>query len=179
METPPPITDLRLNLRRLKLGKHTFSFPVHTDLFERFTDAPEVTNPKLTLDLEVVRQETLTDIRARIYGELDLACDRCLEPFLYNLDTEARVIFTSDEGMQATGDEDIVYLKDQDMQIDLAQDVYDWVMLAIPFRKVPCTSLQECETCPPNIKALFVEELPEEKTDRDSPWEGLKSLIDE
>jgi uncharacterized metal-binding protein YceD (DUF177 family) len=80
--------------------------------------------------------------------------------------------------MKQVDDIEIIYVNENNMVVDMAQDVYDWVMLALPIRKVPCESLETCERCPPAIKHLFVEEIPDDAGESTSPWDSLKPLLE-
>ena len=82
----------------------------------------------------------------KIKGEVELVCDRSLEPFYYPIAIEQVVHFKLGEEDKEL-DLDFYMIDQQASTINLAQHIYDFVTLAIPMKKLhPRFKLGEEET---------------------------------
>lgn len=172
-----------LNVARLKDGDHRDSFEIDSAFFEAFEN-PVVTEAELRIDLEIQKTDTHLDIRFHLHGQADLTCDRCLEPFSFGLDAENRIIYSFDESMDFKGYE-VMYVDRQESHLSLVQELYDFISLSIPFRKVPDPSVHLC--APDVLDFLGLDEQgrpkvsfqPKEEQEIDPRWEALKKLKDQ
>lgn len=102
----------------LKDGSNQFGWTVGKEFFEAF-DNTEILDAELLVEATVVNSGLDFEVESRIEGNVTVQCDRCLE----NLVIPVHTSFEDDE-LQG------------DTELDLSQDVYDYVCTALPMIKV-------------------------------------------
>ncbi|MEM6345677.1 MAG: DUF177 domain-containing protein [Bacteroidota bacterium] len=178
-----------LNVARLNPGKYQDSFEIDGEFFSYF-ESPLADSGEAKVDLEIDKTNTHMDVNFRVKGQVMIPCDRCGELYPFELDTDYRIIYSFDEDMDFEGEE-VMYVSADEPQLNLMQEFYDIINLAIPFRKVPDKSIHLCD---PKILAILgldaegepigsvpqqAEELPEpEEEEIDPRWAALKKLKD-
>ncbi len=113
-------------------------------------------------------------IQQIVHTKARFECDRCLEPFVKDLDAEYRVVYTSDTEFLEL-DEDIRYVAPEQSEIDITEDIRETVLLAIPIKllcKHDCKGL--CPHCGANLN---VESCTCAEEMIDPRWEALKKLL--
>ena len=111
-----------------------------------------------------------TDFRLR------LDCARCLEPFDLRLTSQFRFIFQKGRPTSMEGDEDetLIWLDDEKGEIDLGEEVKDYILLEIPinpFCKESCAGL--CHSCGENLN---IKQCACKTETIDPRWETLRTL---
>lgn len=147
------VHDYRIDLLKLKDGAHDIAYTIAGDFFQDFQH-PDIRDAQVQARLHIRKDPRLLDIRLHLDGELVLACDRCNGDLDWPIFSNARLIYTFDPSFKsADEDEDITYLKPGHQYLDLRQDLYDYISLQVPLRKVPDTGNQH--QCPPEIMAIL------------------------
>ncbi|MCS6790997.1 MAG: DUF177 domain-containing protein [Bacteroidia bacterium] len=92
-----------------------------------------------------------------IQGEVEVACDRGLEPIRLPIQASHQQVHSWDELYLPQADEEEFFVVEpkQD-EIDLTQALYDYVCLAIPVRRIRETCPDEF--CPAHVKTYLEEE---------------------
>lgn len=157
----------------LEIGAHQYDFLIDGKFFEAFEES-EINVCRVELRLELIRQTDMILLQFFLKGTVELACDRCLDPYEQPIETEEHVVLkfksrTSD----VKKDEDDYILPEQE-EIDIRQYIYDFICLQIPYRKVHPEDEDGNSQCDPEVLRK-IEEL-SIKRDNDSPWDQLKDL---
>ncbi len=121
----------------MKIGKHDFVFEVDDEFFEQY-EYSEVDRGKLKVELELIRQETLMILNFVISGHVNVACDRCLEMFDMPISIKDKVYIKYGESIPDSvyiGEENQIFTFDQ-AEINIAQFIYEFVNLNIPYKRV-------------------------------------------
>jgi uncharacterized metal-binding protein YceD (DUF177 family) len=175
-----------INVVRLKPGKHTEAFSIDRAFFEQMPHSL-ISEGEVQVRLEMVKYSTHIDAKFFIEGKVQVACDRCGDPYLQPISDERRIVYSFSESMKFDGHE-VIYVDSEESSLSLVQELYDFVHLALPMRKVPEPSTHLCE---PEVLALLGldehgEPLPEDSAnaeDSDEPvderWAALKKLRDQ
>ncbi len=110
-----------------------------------------------------------------ISGEVEVICDRCADPFMLRVEGNEEFIvqITGSPDSEATDDDDIVFIPEEDFEIDLTQHLYDYVNLLLPMRLTHDKS-SDGSTCDPEMIRLLERYSRERQTG--SNWEGLSGL---
>ncbi len=118
----------------LKAGVHHFGFKVDAALFEAYEGA-EITDGDCDVDVELERAETQLRIGVRIAGHVVVPCDRCLEDCRIPIDYagELTVKFADVEGEY---DGEVLWLPTGESEVDLAQYIYESIVLSLPYQRV-------------------------------------------
>ncbi len=187
-----------LNVARLGPGPHQEEYTLDASFFAHFDQSPiEKAEVKVVLDL--YRYPGHIDAQFVLSGEVEVSCDRCGEPYLQSVDGASfRIFFSFEEGKEFD-DEEVIYVERDEAQLLLTQELYDFVNLALPIRKVPEPQVHTCdpkvldllgldaEGNPLNGEDDIDEEYESEDTDTDEDeddgvidprWAALKNLKD-
>jgi uncharacterized metal-binding protein YceD (DUF177 family) len=97
------------------------------------------------------------------------------------LDTHQRIIYAFDREMDFEG-YDVMYTNPQESQLSILQELYDFIILALPLRKVPPADVHLC--APAVLRLLGLNEQGEaieeaDDTPVDPRWAKLKALKSE
>ncbi|MFK7921718.1 MAG: DUF177 domain-containing protein [Bacteroidia bacterium] len=123
-----------VNVVRLTPGKNQDSFEIDDEFFAHF-ESSLAGNSTAKVDLEMEKTSRNLEINFHIKGNVMVPCDRCGELYPHNIDTDYRIIYSFDEDMDLEGEE-VMYVSPDQSQLNLMQECYDIINLAIPLRKV-------------------------------------------
>lgn len=124
----------RISHKGLIDGEHSFDFKVDDALFELY-DRIDIKSGDCDVKIALLRSETMLNISVNISGQVVVECDRCLDdcslPVEYNGDL---IVKFSDNEEEYDGD--IMWVPSSESYIDLAQYIYESIVLALPYRRV-------------------------------------------
>ncbi len=158
----------------LALGSHSFDYEIDNDFFEG-KDYSEVRQGKVSVKLDVDRQETMLTLHFDLKGSVRVSCDRCAEEFDQSI--ESRQDFFLKLGTENAQESDDVAVVSPDLnEYDIMPLVYEYIILAIPMHRVH----PEGECNPAVLAMLNTEEEaePEEEVSDtiDPRWAALKDI---
>lgn len=107
-----------VKLNALARGKSHLEWHCGREFFETFENT-EILDASLELSLELDNHGLTIDVWCEISGSVTVACDRCLEDLELDVETSFDESYTS-EGVE----------------LDLSQDIYDYVNIALPLQRV-------------------------------------------
>jgi uncharacterized protein len=159
----------------LKEGRHIFDFEIDNRFFEKFEES-EVKEGGLKADVTLDKRSTHLDMMIRITGSVRICCDRCLEMFSHPVGCENRLLikFGTNED---ESDPDILYLSYGENELDLSQHLYEFIMLALPIRRIHPDDSQGNSTCDPAMIQKLEELRVDEAEGSDPRWDELKKLM--
>lgn len=147
----------------LSVGEHTYEFALDDKFFEDY--GGEIKHGRCEAVVTLVKSANLLSLHTDITGEVEVACDRCLENFYIpvEFDGSLAVKFSSErEGYDVdrhTGfDDEILWLPPETDAIDLREYLYESIYLSLPMQRVH----PEGE-CDPDMLARFVQAPDEEE----------------
>ena len=171
-----------VEIPKLDFGENVDAFEIDSSFFAAFEHAP-VQEGNVHVDARINKRRRFLEVRFEFKGHLMLQCDRCLEPYRYELEFEQSVVYSYDEELEFETDE-VVLIDENDPYLNFANDLYDFVALQTPLRKVPP---EDIHTCPDSVlKMLGLKEGAEadtadaadDKEEIDPRWAALKKLKD-
>ncbi len=107
-----------VDLSSIGAGAKAFSALADKQFFDKFENA-EILDAHIQVDYSVKNKGTSVDVSCHIVGEIKVPCDLCLESVAIPVDTEF------EENYMPQGNE-----------LDLSQDIYDYVVTSLPLRRV-------------------------------------------
>lgn len=167
------LTDYIIPFKGLSEGLHEYEFKLNQDFFKNF-DGSEVKEGNLTIQVHFTNKPSLLEFEFIINGTVNVLCDRCLDDFglVIHAKNELNVII-SDIEIDST--EDIVYISKSESEFDLSQYIYEYVILAIPYKKVH-ENKKDCNQ--ETLKKVEELEIHENKIEITDPrWNILKDLL--
>jgi uncharacterized protein len=162
-------------LSGLKEGRHNIDFEIDNKFFEKFEES-EVKEGSLVADVVLDRRSSHFDLTIRITGSVRICCDRCLEMFSHPVSCENRLFVKFGESQDET-DPDILYLPFGETELDLQQHLYEFIMLALPIKRVHPDDKDGNSTCDPAMLKKLDELIVDEESESDPRWDELKKLM--
>lgn len=159
----------------LKEGRHYFDFEIDNKFFENFEES-EVREGNLKANVTLDKRSTHLDLAISINGSVRISCDRCLGMFSYPINSENRLLVKFGKNIEEI-DPDILYLPYGENELDLQQHLYEFVLLALPIKRVHPNDSEGNSTCDPVMLKKLDELKIEEESDTDPRWDELKKLM--
>ncbi len=154
----------------LALGSHSYQFEINDDFFAD-KEYSEIQQGKVSVSLDVDRQETMLTLRFDIKGTVRVACDRCAEEF--DLPIESQQEFFIKLGTENAEESDDVAVVEADAHdFDVSSLIYEYIILAVPMYRVHPEG-----QCDPEVIAMLNAPAaqPDEET-IDPRWAALKDI---
>lgn len=158
----------------LKNGKHQFQFEIDKEFFQLFETEQEFTEPKIVVDVFMEKHTTFLEFLVQTEGEINLICDISNDNFDHPIKNELEVLVKLGEEYDDS-DIDVITIPSKDHAFNIAQLIYENVILAVPMKKVsPNVSADDLEI----LNRFSPGEEIEEEPESDPRWEALKKLKD-
>jgi len=164
-------------LSGLKEGHHTFDFEIDNEFFELFEES-EVKEGSLVALIEMDKRSSHLDLTIKISGSVKINCDRCLEMFFQPIDCENRILVKFGKSIEDS-DPDILSIAVDEHELDLQQQIYEFIILALPIKRVHPLDKNGNSTCDPVMIRKLEELLIEEEKENDPRWDELKKLMND
>ena len=162
----------------LKEGNHTFEYQIDKKFFNIF-QFDEYNEVDVKASINFIKKNNLMEFHFNTTGSVNVPCDVTNEPFDLEIDGDLPLIVKFGP-VYNDDDENILVLPNEAYQINVAQYIYELIILSVPTKKVHPQVLDgtmESET----LKKLKELEIKEEKTVEkeatDPRWDKLKDLI--
>ena len=118
----------------LALGKHSFQYEVSDEFFSGM-DYSEIQHGKVSVNLDIDREETMLVLTFDIEGTVRVMCDRCADEF--DLPIESNQVFYIKLGTEnAEESDDVMVMPADQHDFDLTSLIYEFIILSIPMHRV-------------------------------------------
>lgn len=164
-------------LSGLKEGHHTIDFEIDNKFFENFEES-EVKEGSLIASIEIDKRSSHVDLVIRVSGSVRINCDRCLEPFSQPIGNENRLLVKFGKSLEDISP-DIISVPADERELDLQQHIYEFIMLALPIKRVHPVDKKGISTCDPGMLKKLEELIIEEEKNNDPRWDELKKLMND
>ncbi len=170
------IKKYNISIAQLENDVYSFEMDGETAFFNHF-EVESIQNGSFSAQIEVVKSETMLNLRFDVKGTLQLICDRSLEEFDFPFSTSESIILKygdHDEEL-ASG---IRMINRAAQQINVTQDIYELISLTVPMKKLHPRFLTEeyNENEGFVVYSTLKSEIKEEDIDIDPRWAMLKKL---
>jgi uncharacterized protein len=173
------LSQYTLPFSGLSEGKHQFDFEVDDRFFAEF-ETSEVEKGNLKIGVQLEKRSTYLRLTFSISGVVSLICDRCLENFDYPVES-TRALLVKFSEKQVEDEAELIYLHPTDFQVEIAQYIYEFVILSLPIRRVHPDGEDGTSLCDP-VMLKKLEELRFHgntlKEADDPRWKELKKFSD-
>ena len=163
----------------LKEGKHHFSFEIENTFFHNF-EYDEFNKVAVKIDLEFIKKSTLLELYFSASGFVNVNCDITNEPYNQTIEDQFKLVVKF--GSEYNNDnEDILIIPHGEYEINVAQYIYELIILAVPIKRVHPGI--EDGTLKSDILSKLEELSPREDNeaksseDIDPRWNNLKKLL--
>lgn len=162
----------------LSEGKHQFDFTVDDRFFAEF-ETSEVEKGDLEISVELEKRSTYLGLNFLINGTVELVCDRCLENFIHHVESKRKLLVKFSE-KPVEDEAEMIYLHPSSFQVEVAQYIYEFVILSLPIRRVHPDGENGESLCDP-VMMKKLEELRHHSNTLDEPedprWNELRKII--
>jgi len=163
----------------LKEGSHLFDFSVDDRFFAEFEES-EIKKGSLLIQVKLEKRSTYLRLTFGIKGEVELICDRCLDPYSQSIKSSYPMLVKFSETETDDGDE-VIYLHPGAHEVLVTTLIYEFIALSIPIRHLHPEVKKGNSLC--NIDMLNkLNEYKSADLAEDSPidprWNDLKKIID-
>jgi uncharacterized metal-binding protein YceD (DUF177 family) len=164
----------------LKLGKHKFEYQISNAFFEIF-DYNEFQNSDIKVNVVLDKQSNLLEINFKHQGTVNVPCDMTGEDFDLPIKGSLKLIVRFGEDFN-NDNEELLILPFGEFEIDIAQYIYEMIVLSIPSRRIhPGIKDGSLETeALTKLKELTIKEQKKENKEEeniDPRWDKLKQLL--
>lgn len=160
----------------LKNVEHRFDYVID-DAFFKNKEYSEVQHAHINTQVILTKETNLLVFDIKMEGTINVICDRCGDPFDFPVWGENKLIVSLTNDKFDDGD-DIVSLSLAASEIDISQNLYEYVTLLLPQRRIHPVKEDGTDGC--NAEALKIlnklSEKEKEENNIDPRWEALKAL---
>lgn len=170
------LNEFKIPFVGLKKGKHQFDFQIENKFFDAFEyDEFEKVNFKITLELD--KKETFLELEFFAKGYVNVPCDITGDDFDLQVEGQCPLLVKFGETYD-NSDEDLLILPHNAYQVDVAQYIYELIVLSIPQKRINPNAVfdEEIEDAEEFEKELKKKEQKQEQVD--PRWDQLKQLLD-
>ena len=162
----------------LKTGKHDFKFEINQKFFDLFETEQEFFNPEINVDVFLDKHTTFLEFYINVSGTVQLICDISNDEFSENISNDLKVLVKFGEEYDDSN-EDIITIPHKDSEFNIANLIYEAVVLSIPMKKLAPSvrDNDEYQKLLDQYSPQITEE-DEEEQSIDPRWEALKKLKD-
>lgn len=159
----------------LSTGKHLYKYEIGDSFFEEI-DYSEIKKGSLKLDLTLNKQSVMLVLDFSIEGTVNIPCDRCNEYFDLEIKSENEL------GIKTGGDDisgdDIVSIPTTESEINIAEYIYEYIMLSLPIKRVHPDNKKGESTCNKEAMRIYNKYVKKEEEQKpiDPRWEKLAGL---
>ena len=164
----------------LKLGKHHFEYQVSNAFFEVF-DYHEFQNSEIKVNVVLEKKSTMLELSFKHKGTVNVPCDMTSEDFDLPIKGKMNLIVRFGEAFN-NENEELLILPHGEFEIDIAQYIYEMIVLSVPLRRVhPGIKDGSLKTeALDKLNELTVKEQKKENKEEeniDPRWDKLKQLL--
>lgn len=163
----------------LKLGEHIYKYDIDKTFFDQF-EYNEFNGVNATVTLKLEKKTTLLELQFAVQGAVNVHCDVTNEPYDQAINAEFNLVVKF--GPEYNDDnEAIVIIPHGSYEINVAQYIYELVVLSIPAKRIHPGV--EDGTLDSDILETLTTLRPKSaenihpSTDTDPRWDELKKLL--
>ena len=158
-------------------GEHDFSFGLDETFFSYYKH-PDIRNGEVIATVILEKRAGLLSLQFTIQGEVEVICDRCLEYFMKNISIKEQM-FVRTGNCQEENPENIILIEKDDHEIEIGQYFYEFIVLALPYKKVHAADDAGNLTCNPDMLKKLEEHIisnQDRNKQIDPRWNALKEI---
>jgi len=172
------LKEFNIQFVGLKEGKHEFKYSIDNKFFEAF-NFDEYVSSSIEVSLSFVKKSTLFELVFIAEGSVEVPCDVTNELYDQEIDSELPLVVNF--GPEFNDDnEEILILPHEAYEFNVAQFIYEMIVLAVPNKRVHPKVLDgtmESEALK-KLKELQIKKV-KAVENTDPRWDKLKNLITE
>ncbi len=161
----------------LKQGKHNFEYKIDNAFFESF-GYDEFNAANMALNVALTKMSTMLEFEMEAIGTVNLDCDLTSEPYEQPISAQLELVVKFGDEYNDE-DDDILIVPHGAHQVNIAQYIYEMLVLAVPLKRIHPGVLDgslQSEALK-RLEELQPKETIENKKENDPRWDELKKLL--
>ncbi|TDR24696.1 YceD family protein [Flavobacterium cheniae] len=162
----------------LKIGKHQFDYQIDNTFFKNF-DYDEYNAVSVKVDIVLEKKSTMLELDFKHKGTVNVPCDVSGEEFDLPIKGKLKLLVKFGDAFNDENEE-LLILPHGEFQVNVAQYIYESIILSVPLRRVhPGIKDGSLTDVIEKLESLSPKENKEEQqnNDIDPRWENLKKLL--
>ena len=177
------LKEYSIPFKGLKEGKHNFDFELNNEFFEEFENS-EIKSGEVKAQVQLTKRTQFLQFDFEMQGRIDTTCDRCLDDLELEMEYSGKLYVKFGDEEEEQSDE-LIVIPHEEHQFNLAQYMYDSIMLSLPYQRIHPEDEDGNSDCAPEMLERLnshlieeeIEEEIEEDEDIDPRWADLKKLL--
>ncbi len=128
------VDQYEIYLAQLKNQDYSYDYSLDAAFFELYDDSP-IKQGVFDVHLDLIKSETMLQLDFHIQGQVELVCDRSLEPFLEQIQDHKKQIFKFADREEEVSDE-LSFIPWGTDTLNLAHLMYEYIILALPYKRL-------------------------------------------
>ena len=177
----PVLKEFQIVFSGLKYGISHFDYQISAPFFEQYPEG-EIEKGEIEVDLKLDKRNRFLWLQFDVKGFVEVDCDRCLEKMEQAVQFKKEVIVKFAETIpeyNKEDDTDVVYLNLGEISINIAQVLYEYIVLSLPIKKVHPTDKNGKSLCNPKVLEILEQGLWIEHKDKQNESSGQDLEKDE
>ncbi len=141
--------DTTIQFSGLKPGSYEYSYILDDDFFKAFENE-NLSAGNVVFDVELEKTERMLLLRFLFNGVVTTECDRCLEPMTVKVEGK-EMLCVKFSNTKTSDNEDELIMPENAYQIDLAEWMYEYVLVAMPLQHIHPDDENGNSTCNPEM----------------------------
>lgn len=161
----------------LKQGKHEFKYNIRNTFFESF-EYDEFNGADLVIDATLNKMSTMMELEMKAQGTVNVDCDLTNEPYDQKVKADLELVIKFGDEYNDENDE-ILIIPHGEYQINIAQYIYEMLVLSVPLKKVHPGVLDGTlkSEALDKLQELQPKETKTSEEEIDPRWDALKKLL--
>ena len=176
------LSQYKISFSGLSQGRHEFNYTIDSKFFEepQFSGS-EIKEAKIDLLVDLVKQSGMLALTFKFKSQVLVECDRCLNENFIPVNGEQKLIvkFGEEREHDPKDDDEVIVLPPSETELNIAQYIYEYMNLLMPYQKIPCELLNDKKLCNQEViqkLTQFQAIEKENETTTDPRWDALKSI---
>ena len=164
----------------LKPGIHEFTYEVDDKFFVE-KGVTDFTNCNASIKLSLDKKSGFMLLKFEIGGKANVTCDRCGDPLPMDIWDEFNMLVKLVENPEEMNDQeedpDVFYISRTESHIDVANWIYEFVLLSFPIQKTCSEEEKGVPLCNKEVlETLRMMEVKEQEANSNQIWKGLEQF---
>ena len=157
----------------LPVGTHDFEMELDNKFFEEIKHE-ELLGGKIKAEITIIKQNNVLSLNFALNGSVEIICDRCAKQVPLQISIFDKLLVKN--GDTSESNDEIIVLPPGETEIDVSHHLYEFIMLSLPIKRVPCEIDQSTDCDYEALEKLSEIETREEKEELNPIWEKLKNI---
>jgi len=168
------LNQFSIQFAGLALGCYNYNFKVDDSFFDKFAES-QVKQGLIDVDIEFEKKSKMLILNFEIKGTVKLMCDRCLDDFDINIQSNERIIVKFGKN-EIEETDDIITISEKEHEINVSHYIYEFIHLALPVKRVHSEDNNGISLCNADIIAKLKEHEVIKHVDIDPRWAILNKI---